>query len=75
MLFRYDNTDPEILDEYGQWLDMAYDFCTMVHTRYGYYTAFPYSGGYYEQPYRTMRIFNCMLAVFREILSEKAKQT
>ncbi len=59
--------------EYGSWYEYVIDFSHIVHTRYGFYTAYPFSGGYYDQPYRTMQIFDILMNVFRDVLKEQSK--
>lgn len=70
--FRSDVIDPEVIEDYGEWVDYVADYAAMVHTKYGYYVHYPFEGGYLEQPWRLMQIYNIMQGEYRKVLKEKA---
>jgi hypothetical protein len=45
-----------------------------VHPKYGFFTAFPFDGGYYEQPYLTMQIWGIIKNCFIELIEEHNKR-
>lgn len=59
-----------MLQDNEQWVDYVYDVLGMINTRFGCFAVLPFSGGYLEQPYRTMKIYELIIGQYRKNLSK-----
>lgn len=46
----------------------------MINTRYAFFEHYPFAGGYYDQPWRTMQVFIILQNEYRKKINEDLKK-
>lgn len=62
------------MSDCGKWLSYCHDFIHLVHPKYGYYVNYPCEGGYFNQPYRLMNIYDTIKIQYMDLINEQQKK-
>lgn len=63
--------DPEIKESFLKWQNFFELFIQSVDARYGNLLHLPFSGGVFEQPCKTMKVFEELRHLYQEHLKEE----
>jgi hypothetical protein len=61
----------ETADSWAKWKKLFDCFTAIRDVRYGNFLHFPFSGGYYEQPEKTMEVLEIIRGLYLEKLADE----